>query len=71
MSKGTRAMWLVLLVVLMAAVLAYLLSDGSIFTSTSITSLLGKFGYDGARDVSETRAVSAAGVIEPIEERGD
>ena len=68
--KGSRAVWLVLLVVLIAAVLTYALNDGRIFTSTSIASLLGKFGYDSARDVSETRAGSSD-KAPPAEEYGD
>lgn len=70
MSKGTRALLLVVGIVLMAAILAFLLRDGSIFTSSAITSLLGKFGYDGARDVSENRA-SFSDTATPVEEHGD
>ncbi len=68
--KGTRAIWLVIGIVLIAALLAYALHDGSIFTSSAVTSLLAKFGYDGARDVSETRAGSSD-TASPVEEYGD
>ena len=54
--KGSRAMWLVAGVLLAAAVLAWVLKDGGIFTATTNTSLIGKFLYDGARDVTEMKS---------------
>ena len=50
MKPGTRALWFAVALVATAAVLAWLLKDGSVFTSATSTSVLGKFGYDAARD---------------------
>ena len=50
MSKGTRAMIVAALVIVIAAVLAYLLKDGSIFTTSGSAAVLGKFVADAARD---------------------
>ena len=58
MSAGTRALWLTAAVVLVSALLAYLLRDGGIFTTASTTGILGKFVYDGARDVASTKATT-------------
>ena len=50
--KGKRAIWLAVVVVVLAAILAYLLQDGGVFTTATSTSVIGKFGYDAARDVA-------------------
>lgn len=50
--KGTRAIWFAVGVVVLAALLAWLLKDGGIFTTATSTSVLGKFGYDTFRDVA-------------------
>lgn len=69
--RGSRAVWLAIGLVLVAALLAYALHDGSIFKDISITSLLGKFGYDGARDVSANMTGSADAPASTAEEYGD
>lgn len=68
MRDGTRAIVFAVAVVVLATVLAYLLKDGGIFTTATSTSILGKFGYDAARDVTRGKA---APVAPPTEECGD
>lgn len=50
MKTGTRALMLSTLVIVLAAVLAWLLKDGAVFTTATTTSIVGKFGYDAVRD---------------------
>ena len=66
--KGARAIWLAVAVVVLAAILAYLLQDGGVFTTATSTSVIGKFGYDAARDVSGAKSPPPAS---PGEEYGD
>ena len=66
--KGTRAIWLAVVVVVLSAILAYLLQDGGVFTAATSTSVVGKFLYDSARDVSGAQSPPPAS---PGEEYGD
>ena len=50
MSQGTRGVMVAVLVLILAAVLALILKDGSIFTTSGSATVLGKFVADGARD---------------------
>jgi hypothetical protein len=50
MSKGTRAVVVAAMVIMIAAVLAWVLKDGSIFTTSGSAAVLGKFVADAARD---------------------
>lgn len=67
--RGTRAIWFAVAVVALAALLAWLLRDGGIFTTATSTSVLGKFGYDAARDTLGGREPKAE--PGPEEEYGD
>lgn len=74
MKDGTRAIILAVAVVVLAAILAYLLQDGGIFTTSTSTSIIGKFGYDAARDFSKGRSNgNGAGPVQASdqEEHGD
>lgn len=50
MGQGSRAVVIAVLVLMLAAFLAWLLKDGSIFTASGSATVLGKFVADGARD---------------------
>lgn len=50
MSRGSRAVWIAAVVIIISALLAYLLKDGSIFTTSGSATVLGKFVADAARD---------------------
>ena len=49
-GTGSRAVWIAIAVLVLAAALAWLLKDGSIFTASGSATVLGKFVADGARD---------------------
>lgn len=57
MKPGTSALWFAVFLVVVGAILTYLLQDAAPFSIAGGGSVLGKFGYDAARDVSSARSI--------------